>query len=174
MTNPPSSADADLPAGARYRPILDAMSEGVALVDIIYDPEGRATDYRILDVNPAYESLVGVPRAEAIGRRSTDVCGETAAPILDILATVASSGETITFETTCRHSTRLFRVVAFCATPGVVGAVFEDLTERRKIEEEFKQTHRMEAIGRMAGGIAHDLNNLLMAIQGTAICCSTS
>ena len=56
-------------------------------------------------------------------------------------------------------------VIEFDGKPAALGTVY-DVTERKKLEEQFRQAHKMEAVGLLAGGIAHDFNNILTAIIG--------
>ena len=60
----------------------------------------------------------------------------------------------------------VYEIYAFQISPGMMAAMFNDVTNRLKLEEEVQQAKKIESIGILAGGIAHDFNNLLTGILG--------
>jgi PAS domain S-box-containing protein len=57
----------------KIRHIFESMEEGVALNELVYDSTGAIIDYRIIDVNPAFERIVGMPREQVMGRLASDL-----------------------------------------------------------------------------------------------------
>ncbi|RPJ51983.1 MAG: PAS domain S-box protein, partial [Acidobacteria bacterium] len=57
----------------RYRTLFESMTEGFALHEIVTDEQGRPVDYRFLDVNPAFERLTGLKRADVLDKRVLEV-----------------------------------------------------------------------------------------------------
>lgn len=61
----------------KFHSLYSAMAEGVALHELMLDADGKPVDYRLLDVNPAFESILGISRSSAVGRPASEVYGET-------------------------------------------------------------------------------------------------
>ena len=74
------------------------MINGSAFHEIIYDSIGNPVDYRILEVNPAFERILGLNRKDVIGKTSQVAYGIDTPPFLDRYARVAATGQPEVFE----------------------------------------------------------------------------
>ncbi len=119
----------------RYRGLYFSMSEGVALHKIIYDEQGDAVDYVIVDVNSSYELITDLKRDRAIGRRASELYGTDTAPYLDIFAKVAVNGQPALFETYFPPMDKHFSISVFSPGKGQFATVFTDISERKKMED---------------------------------------
>jgi PAS domain S-box-containing protein len=127
----------------RFRTLFSTMSEGFALHEMIYDDEGRAADYRFLDVNPAFERLTGLKAAEIVGRTVREVLAATEPLWIERYGRVAQTGEADHFEHYSGGLGKWFEVYAYRTEPGRFAVVFMDITERRRAAEALSQTNRL-------------------------------
>lgn len=75
------------------------MLEGVALHEVIYNGKGKAINYRILSVNPAFQTHTGLNSEIIRGKLATEAFNTESPPYLDIYVQTAESGQPTSFET---------------------------------------------------------------------------
>jgi PAS domain S-box-containing protein len=150
---------------ARYRDLFDNASDLVCATD---------ADGRFLYVNRAWHDAIGLSGAElghggfldvvhpdsreryqeVVGRA---LAGETLTHVELVLVT--GSGTPITVEGTLSCTLQNGR-------PVMLRGIYRDMTERNRVEDQLRHAERMQAAGRLAGGMAHEVNNMMTGVIG--------
>lgn len=152
------------------------IQEQAALLDIASDAIFvRDLDHHILYWNKGAEHLYGWNAAEAIGRRVDDLLGCDSQQLTTTTQTLLRQGE---WQGEFRDFTKTHQPVIVAARwtlvrdqagqPKSILSVITDITEKKHLEAQFYQAQRLESLGRLASGIAHDLNNVFTPILAIA------
>nr|MBI3611610.1 PAS domain S-box protein [Nitrospirota bacterium] len=130
-------------------------------------------DGRLVDVNDAYARILGCSAAETLNLTYWEVTPEKyVAQEQAQLESLRATGRYGPYEKEYIHkdghlvTVRLSGVMIEQGGEKFIWSMVEDVTERKQLEEQLRQSHKMEAVGQLAGGIAHDFNNMLTVITG--------
>ena len=123
----------------QFELFLNKMLNGFAYHKIVVDKTGKPIDYVFLEVNHAFEEMTGLKREHVIGKKVTEVLlgiEKDPADWIGVYGKVALTGEAVQFETLSEALGKWFKVSAYCLEKGYFVAVFEDITERKKGEQD--------------------------------------
>ena len=149
-------------ASARDRNRIWSLSQELMLV---CDIKGYITD-----INPSATRMLGWSPDEMLGRNLSDFVHPE-----DLDGTAAEVGKladghtTLSFENRYRNKDGSFRLLSWTAVPegSHIHAVARDITRERSTEEALRQSQKLDAIGQLTGGVAHDFNNVLAVIRNS-------
>ncbi|MCX4243890.1 hybrid sensor histidine kinase/response regulator [Paraliomyxa miuraensis] len=148
-----------------YRQLFERAFDAI----VVFEPESE----RVLDVNARACELYGLSRDEFVGMNLQTMTQDVPRGRV-VLDRIQRDGTLHNYETVQRHKdgTELLvecnaSIVEYQGRPAVL-SINRDLSERRRLQRELTHVQRMKAVGQLAAGVAHEFNNVLAAILGTA------
>ena len=125
----------------RYRTLFDSIDEGFGIIEMLYDGQGRAVDYRILETNPAFGRMTGF--ADAAGKTLLELNPDAEPYWFETLGRVVETGEDVRFESYAEALDQWFDVYASRVggeDSRRLAIVFANTTERKRTEEALRES----------------------------------
>ena len=158
---------------ARY--LLETVVENLPDMVLLKEPAGDA--FRYILINAAGERLLGRGREDILGKTEVELFPpDEAASTLAASRAVARSGRARSFTDRSLSTpggvrtveTRMVPIPHSSGSNALILGIVRDVSEAKAREEQLRLLQRMDAVGRLTGGVAHDFNNLLAIIHGNS------
>ncbi|HKK40085.1 MAG TPA: PAS domain-containing protein, partial [Cryomorphaceae bacterium] len=140
-------------AEERYRLLVESIDAGFCIIKMVYNEEGNPIDYVFVDHNPAF--AMHIPLPDPIGRSMLEMVPDHENYWLDLYSEVDKTGESVRYENHAQALDRYYSGFAFSieSDEGLVGVLFEDITHKRKVEEQIKNSEERLRLASDAAGL---------------------
>jgi two-component system cell cycle sensor histidine kinase/response regulator CckA len=126
-------------AEQKYRAMFDHMAEGIALHRIIRDERGQAINYQVTDINPQYETIVGLRRERVLNKLATEVYGTATPPYLEEFTSVSKTGKVLRFQTYFQPMDKHFSISVVPLGPDGFATIFFDISALKRSQQEHEK-----------------------------------
>lgn len=119
--------------------LFNSLEEGFLLCEVLYNNEGEDLDFRILEINKAYETMFGPNSKDIVGKTVNEVYPDVAPKWVDICKQVVQNGESIQSDIHFEIKDKHFRINVLTPAKGQIITLFNDITEIIKADEVLKK-----------------------------------
>jgi len=178
MTERKQAKEAFRKSEERFRTLFNTMNEGFALCEMIFDEHGHPSDWRYLEINPAWEEQTGTAISDVVGKRVRELFSNIEPYWIEAYGRVVQTGEPAVLENYVQDIDRYFQVSAYRPAPGQFAAIFVDVTARKHAEQERerllaevqRRVSELDAtfISIADGAILYDIQGNIMQMNETA------
>ena len=126
----------------KYRLLFQNLSTAFALHEIILDEAHQPRDYRLLEVNPAFETMTGVCASMLVGRTAREVLPEAESRWIEMYNRVIETGAPVHFEIFSAERQCWYQAVAYEPESGRLAVILEDITVRKQSETLLRESER--------------------------------
>jgi diguanylate cyclase (GGDEF)-like protein len=130
----------------KYRLLYEAMGEGMALHRVDFDENGDFYALTVIDANSSCVAMFGKHLDGMIGRNSFELFGDTFREFILKMLKVLGQGDPISFELCLPGTGNYYNVQIFSPSQGLIATLFEDISERRKSEQQIQKMAYFDAL----------------------------
>ena len=141
---------------SKYRSLFANMISGFGYHQIVLNRNGKPVDYIFLEINNAFEKLTGLKRENIVGKKATEIIPGIENDPADWIGTygkVALTGKETAFENYSDALKRWFSVSTYSPQKGYFVAIFDDITERKQVEDALRESEERLRLSQQAAHV---------------------